>query len=144
MSSGTNFVDMQRAETNEKLEEFQSRLELLEMKIETLPGIVAEVLIDSLEELSQYDWVLSGVPVDEVGTPLRDSYGGPAKPTVQVDPKEMINELCQTMESELRKKINFEEVTRLRERVRQLEEDMGYRKKVADRLREEPRGNRRS
>jgi len=127
----------------ERLEEIENRLALLEAKTDAIPGICAESVLRCLQEFCFTAPPALGVPVDEYGVPLRDQYGTNAKATVQVDMGVVFKSLCDHVDESVRSSFNFDELNRLRERVRELEEDLGYRRKVAERLMEEPKGNRR-
>jgi hypothetical protein len=123
-----------------QLAEIRTRLDLLESNMEALPGIVAEAFISSFEEITWNEQCVPGFATDPNGNRLQVS-GYQEIQTVSVDCKPLLERLHTCIESNLHMKINFDELETLRARVRELEEDLGYRRKVADRLMEPPRGN---
>ena len=128
----------------EALQRLETRLDLIESNVLALPGIVTEALLESVQQFSCDVGSVPGFRVDEHGCTLRDQYGAEAKASVQVDLSTAFKKFYWSLGAELKKRINFEELVRLRKRVLELEEDLGYRRKVAERLMEEPKGNRRT
>ena len=123
--------------------DLDKRLSLLESNVKLLPALIVEALLCAIQEFQYNLPPTFGIPVDDCGLTLRDQYGNEAKAQVSVDLQNVFSVLHTALDKELTSKVSYEELDRLRDRVRELEEDLGYRKAVAERLMEEPKGNRR-
>jgi hypothetical protein len=141
--NASTYSDIYSDAYTSRLEEIESRLEFLEAKTDSIPGICAESVLRCLQDFCFTVPPAMGVPVDEYGVPLRDQYGTNAKAIVQSGMSEVFKSLCDHVEASVSSSFNFNELNLLRARVRELEEDLGYRRKVAEKLMEEPKGNRR-
>lgn len=132
---GTSYDDV--------LSDMNKRLSILESDVKILPAIVSEILTETFQNFSFEVPGAYAIPVDAAICTLRDQYGSEAKPIASVDMTSVFSSLSEKLSSEVGARVNFDEVNRLRERVRELEEDLGYRKRVAKRLMDDPKGNRR-
>ena len=125
------------------LNDLNNRLELLESNVKVLPSLVAEAVLQALQECAMDSPDLKGVPVDCCGNTLKTSNGTEADSLVSVDTYPLFERLLESVRLSMAARVSMEEIDRLRDRIRELEEDMGYRKTVARRLMEDPKGNRR-
>lgn len=115
--------------TEYTIDRITERLDLLEQKVEVLPSLVAEYLQDIFAQVKDDPSVKKDIQVVF-------EHSGLSAPYV-VDLYTIVNSVADSITDRLRSGIDYSELERLRARVRELEEDLGYRKKVANRLMEE-------
>ena len=107
---------------HDHMAETKKRLDMLESNIKALPATIAESIAKSFSDIS---WHHSQVVT---------KGGDPTDMFVNMGPS--LSFLALHIQKELFKNINFDELNKLRDRIRQLEEDMGYREAVAKKLME--------
>ena len=124
----------------------EERLELVEQKVECLPALIVDAIEESVTEMFpeytySYDDILytdmRPLVTDNEGNEVKDQYGGAVNSNLKVDAKEVLVAFSKRLVTNLRSNINYDEIKILRDRVQQLEEDLGYREAVAGRLMEE-------
>jgi hypothetical protein len=116
-------------EIAEKFAKLEYRIDILETYMKMVPSVVGEAVIEALQEVANTgnygEASLSKTPVN---TAHGHSTG------FNTDNSMFIFALCNNLANNIKSKINFDEINKLRDRVRQLEEDLGYREKVAKEL----------
>jgi hypothetical protein len=123
--SGSSWVVPQE----EEIKEIGKRLALVEENIKLLPGVVGEVILSAFAGL-----VYSG---DSRLQQAMVVTGGGCDTGFHISTIELLSGLRDKVREAVQGRIDFSEIEKLRDRVRQLEDDLGYRKKVAEKLRED-------
>jgi len=143
ISIDSSGIDLQNSKEFRRMED---RVELLERTLEMVPGIIGEAILTAVDAWADaYD--PCSYPSGNLCEENREFQANRVN-RLDSDQGEHIvkrmkmmhpfgRELAVRMRGELEHRVNFDELHSLRSRVKQLEEDLGYRTAVADRLMEE-------
>jgi hypothetical protein len=129
------------------LEEVKKRLDLLESNLKALPAVIAESIIIAFSgmtftgnpNLSSVD-VYSPLAPRQATTVWQGGVQDGNTIGLKVDLGPFLLALESRVQCCLHDTVDFSELDKLRARIRELEEDLGYRVAVANKLREEPAG----
>jgi hypothetical protein len=114
-----------------------SRLSLIEENVTALPAIVSEALIDALSSISPGFRVDVYAPSNPVFPKEICGIENGRTVGMRADLDPLLQYLVFHLSERLRASIDYSELEAIRARVRQLEEDLGYRKKIAEKLMED-------
>jgi hypothetical protein len=124
--------------------DLDKRIELLESNIKALPAIVAETIISAFKDIPTYQLSpvftinnnYSALPNMAAGQSVYINGNNGTTTGMGVDLSPALSTMVGMVIQQLSAKINYDELNKLRDRIRQLEEDLGYREAIAKKLME--------
>lgn len=143
VTSAMESVDEKISIPDEHVRSLGERLTVVESKVEALPAIMAEAINKVFMSIRWTDFPLSVEKDHTTGyeVVVQDQYGNKISSAGSVNGGDVIDRIAESFEATLKKEFDFSELESMREHISKLETDLEYRRKVADRLMEEPRGN---
>jgi hypothetical protein len=124
--------------------DIDKRLELLESNVKALPAIIGETIISAFRDIQTQQmapvFTINGgyteLPNMTAGRSVYLPGNTGTTTGMGVDLSPALSTMVGMVIQQLSAKINYDELNSLRDRIRQLEEDMGYREAVAKKLME--------
>lgn len=117
--------------------ELRSKLDTLQQAVDCIPGIVADAIISAFVNMRFTDVDLDAFVLDNNGQVAKDGYSAELRANIKVRGDTLLDFIATSLESDLRSSVNYDGMHALKARVKQLEEDLGYREAVAHKLMED-------